>query len=668
VVWRERAGFEAGEPFLLVLRDWHEQCLVRTMRRLPRFGLKTVGRGLVIALALVVGLELVYALAANIILKTSVLEGWLNVKPETLKVTYQSAWSLIPGRVNVRGLSIRNQDSSLQFLLEIDEATADIELLEVTQRRFHVTRVTASGTRFRVRNRVARDNTDQRRLAAYPPIEGFTDPPLEPWNLPDKKLGSRPFTIELENVDATLSELWVVEYRYVGPGRARGGFRLVPGKRVRVGPVHLELASGALTAGAKQKVASRFSTKLTSTIQDFDVKAVKGRQVFDQISAHGSLDAQIESLAFAELYLPPKSPLRFQRGNGRLKADIRLERGRLLPKSSVQYATERISLEGAPVRVSGDAKVMLAVEQQDKAAIGKLDISASSVEMAPARGGADTPPIRAERPELQMLTHTLGASETWRVASGKLRIPAIEAPDLRVFNAFAETPRKFTLQGGSGQLSARADVDDKGKLSGHVAATVKKASAAIGKNAIYVTGKASADINQDHANTRRGKLSAITADLNPVIVQTKDGTANVSVRVENGTVAYREFVPRDMRAVVRARAADAEPIFAAIGIDLSTLPKMALSVLDTSNLRVTAEFSHSENATNVRLREARTNGLQGQGSWRKEQSRTRGAFLLDLPAIDVGVSLKNSESNVKLFADREWLSAELHRLGLRNGH
>jgi hypothetical protein len=105
-------------------------------------------------------------------------------------------------------------------------------------------------------------------------------------------------------------------------------------------------------------------------------------------------------------------------------------------------------------------------------------------------------------------------------------------------------------------------------------------------------------------------------------------------------------------------------VLEALGIHLGTLPSAAASLVDLSDLRVSADLAQRAETTDIRLREARTDGLRTQGRWRKVGQKTRAAFLLDLDLTRIGVSLENSSSDIDPFVGSDWLAGELTRLGL----
>jgi len=176
----------------------------------------------------VVGLELSYLLGANLVLKTGLIERFVNDEPEDLQVSFEKAWTIFPGRLHVQNFALRLQDENVQVWLRIPEARLRVSLHELLMRRFHVDDLKADGLSFRIRGKISAQERDARRARAFPSIDGFPDPPLALLEPVEPGTGAEKWTIEIEGVEATIKELWLFEYRYLGEGRGSGGFRLKP--------------------------------------------------------------------------------------------------------------------------------------------------------------------------------------------------------------------------------------------------------------------------------------------------------------------------------------------------------------------------------------------------------------------------------------------------------
>src|SRR5687768_12883818 len=119
-----------------------------------------------------------YLVVANVLLRTRLLRNMVSRNSAVLQLDYESAYSIIPGRVQVEGLSIRGRGRTMEWFLTLDRADASISLVDLFHRSLHATRLRSSGLTIRVRLRLESEDATPDVIAALPPIAGFADPPL----------------------------------------------------------------------------------------------------------------------------------------------------------------------------------------------------------------------------------------------------------------------------------------------------------------------------------------------------------------------------------------------------------------------------------------------------------------------------------------------------------
>ena len=308
-------------------------------------GVRRIARIAAIALLAV---EFAYLVAGNLALSTGLLRGVLNEYPDSMLVTYRRAYTLLPGRVHVSDLSMRMQDQNVQFHLTVTRVRVDVQLLALLRKKFHGDRVRCEGVSFRFVHRVHDPAGMEARLEAYPPIPGLARPAL--FQVPPPPQATQAeidalWTVRLDDVDASVRELWFLEHRWEGEGRATGRFELSPMRRLQVGPAELVLDGGLLRAGP-HVVSRNLHLRVGTTVESFDVQAFAGMQVFRPVSATVQLEAEDFSPGLLALYLEGLTA----RGAGSLFADVRVESGRLGSGSWVD-----LKMESARAEVDGFA-------------------------------------------------------------------------------------------------------------------------------------------------------------------------------------------------------------------------------------------------------------------------------------------------------------------------
>ena len=121
-------------------------------------------------------LELAYLAIGNLLLRSQAIQRAVGAA-DGFALEFGRAYTLWPGHAHVRDLSLRVEDYNVQFEVAIASAELDVALSELAFKKFHITRLDAQGTRFRMRHKLIAVGDDQERVAAYPKIKGFADPP-----------------------------------------------------------------------------------------------------------------------------------------------------------------------------------------------------------------------------------------------------------------------------------------------------------------------------------------------------------------------------------------------------------------------------------------------------------------------------------------------------------
>src|SRR5579872_3351477 len=99
-----------------LLQEEHAACelSLSTSNRVTRWR-----RLLRAAILTLVGALLAYAVAMNVFLRTRSFRNVLNGAQHDIVVEYDRAYSILPGRIHVEGLSIRGADYNVEWVLSI---------------------------------------------------------------------------------------------------------------------------------------------------------------------------------------------------------------------------------------------------------------------------------------------------------------------------------------------------------------------------------------------------------------------------------------------------------------------------------------------------------------------------------------------------------------------
>jgi hypothetical protein len=593
-------------------------------------------------------LQLAYVVIANALLRSQVIQRSI-ASAQGFALEFSQAYTLLPGRVHLRDLSLRVEDYNVQFEVAIGQASLDIALSELLFKKFHVTRLDARGTRFRMRHKLISVGDDAERVAAYPPIEGFADPPyfvgVRPASLGESDEYDL-WRVRIEHVTAAVTELWVMEYRYQGAGLARGSFVVHPSRWVQVEPASLRLDGGRLTLG-KHLVAGQVQGKITCDIPDMHVQERDGAAVLKDISSRVRLELRGGHFDFLQAYLARLGSARYG-GNAEFLLDLNVVRGVVGPGS-------RVDARGAPLRVHHEladlsGNVMLSARRETEPAI-ELALSAPHM-VASRKSTAPSPYVEGLAGSLTV--QGVDLSEGLSLGAAKLAVRRVHAASLAWF-----APRGTTLA-GSADASFELSRSAERVLAGRAGLKILRARAASGDFAL------AGDVDSDVGFTQRDENAAV--ELQTLSVQLSAATLQSAAKrskqfdvlVEGANLRLEPDAEASAAGVLRVRVSDAEALLPLVmGAPLTGITGVALNL---KQLDAQTSVLVSGQGVNVKLIDARSGNLRARGYFSKQASQPRGAFLLSSGPINVGVTLSHGETEVSPFVGDGWLATTWPRI------
>ena len=210
-----------------------------------------------------------------------------------------------------------------------------------------------------------RGEGSERRLAAFPVIEGFAHPPLRPDPMPPLPSAEELeglWTVQLDGLDATLTDLWALEFRYRGAvhvtGSVGGAGALAPWpiRRLQLGPLQADIAGGEVRA-AEYLVSRELTAHVELTTPSIDLPSTAGLSALAGLDATLRLDVALADLGLVELYVDGVTA----KGTGQLTAALALADGKLLPGAEADLSLAGLDAEFRQLHFTGDAQAKLGV-------------------------------------------------------------------------------------------------------------------------------------------------------------------------------------------------------------------------------------------------------------------------------------------------------------------
>jgi hypothetical protein len=597
--------------------------------------------------AVLAALEVGYLLLANVLLLTPAVRSFAT--NDDMRLKYDWAFSPWPGHVVVRNMSLRFQDHNVQFLVGIERGSLDLSLHELVSKRFHLVRVDADEVSYRMRHKVSRVGLEGPRLAAYPPIEGFRDPPLfdsppSP-EIPDSKYDL--WDVRVENIAARVKEVWILEYRYRGGGIARGNFHVKPGRWYEVYPASLELHGGKLTLGDTM-VAEHANLSIDCQVEGSDPRQLEGLDPFHKIHAGARGWLAGTDLAFLDAYLGPRAGLSAT-GSGNVQVDAKLERGIVAPGTDIQIRSPEGSLGNEHFRVEGASEYRLRVPAGAKQAPMELGFRSPRLTILAAAGNA---PPRFEHIDASIHV-TPDLTSPLALVGADLAPVDLDVPDLAWISR--SVPGAPPLSGRA-VASLQAHRDAQGAWSGTGHAVAPNLSATVGK--AKLGGNSKLDVTfastpkDDNVKLERLNLEIVGGTL----AVDERASKPWSAVLKSNDVEVETKKPLRARGTLELHADDANALMPLV-VESPLARQLESTLLGLKGLDAKALFRLGD-ISRLELVRARAGIAQARGVLSVTKGGPVGAFLVSTGVANVGVKVRSGETSVVLFVGDNWLDKQ----------
>lgn len=570
--------------------------------------------------AVVLALEVVYLIVANVVLKTSLLKDFA-ARGDDLRVDYASAYSVLPGRIEVEDLEVRFHDRNVEFSISVERGTLDVSLHELAARRFHALRVDGRSVSYRMRHKVLSVGKNGPRLAAYPPIPGFADPPLYAKGedqpappIPDEEYDL--WEVKVDDVRAEVSEVWILEHRYQGPGLATGAFRIKPARYYEVNGTRLALDGGTLKLG-EALVAREVRLSIDCTVTGSDPRKLRGLEPLRHVFAGVRGQLEGTDLSFLDAYLAPRLAAG-ARGSARADIDVRVEQGVLAPGSRVELTSSGAKVETAAVKVAGPLRLGLFRAAKPPGPRSPFEVVARSPRLDVDLPGGAT--VRLENVELGAaltpdLTQPIG------LVRATLAPVKLSVADLGALRRSLPNARKLPELRGRAEGTLRASKEGREPIQGSFRLALRDATLAT-----------------------QGSRSL---------------PWNATVESEDVTVAFRSDPAVAGSVVLHVdRASALLPLVSSS----SVVRDLGERVLELGALHARLEVAVAERRR-VDLVEARTGILKARGWVEERKGGAHGRVLVATPAANVGISIDPAGTETELLVPDDWLEAKARARG-----
>jgi hypothetical protein len=281
-----------------------------------------------------------YLAAMNAFVRTRVFRNLVSSDATALQVDYSDAWSIVPGRIEVRDLHVRGRDHHLEWVLIVDRCSFTVGFGDLLRRRFHAEDVHGEGLSLRIRRRRSAFSPEQ--AAALPPIPGFSDPPYAgPPPPPVSDADYHLWSVWLERVVVDrVREVWIDTLRFTGDLRVTGEWFFRPLRWLSIGPASIEAQRLDASWGTSEAWVTHVTGNARLTVQSGDVRDYDVGGFFPHLSLASRLKGRAELAAVGNRALGGEPT--FEGGGADFVAQIALDHGALLPGTTFQTSPTEV--------------------------------------------------------------------------------------------------------------------------------------------------------------------------------------------------------------------------------------------------------------------------------------------------------------------------------------
>lgn len=630
-----------------------------------RHGLR---RWIKIAIAVMIAVELVYVIAANVLLRTDVLVNLINKKPEKMLIQWESASTWLPGVVNVEGFSLRNQSKKVQIYLTVDRARAVISLSKLALKTFHLRDVNGSAVDFRLRTRLdapKKKDADSDKDPApipgvefFPEIPGYQNPPdPNPEDLypRKKKKPASPWTISFSDVDIEGPiHVAIDRIRLEADGFVRGGMTYKLRDTIHIRKPRLDLHSARLMVDS-DVASDDLELVVRSKWQPFPAKGAKLPEIIKGISGDFTIRGNLLARGSRTARIIPGLTAN---GTGSVNTTLHLENGVLQPDSTYSLLSNDFNVNIMELKAIGTAEVSGATTKQDGANVTDFKIAFdhfSIVDPENSDVGVEGSGLTVDMSWTDLALY--GGTAPPSVA---IVLPQTEIRDVSVLAQLIPPQSTAAIQSGTGQVEANLSVDEAGMASGRVVLDAKAITVDVKGEPVRADLAIEANLHEGDLAAQRFEISATTIKLDNVVALEPKKKKPMepwwtTVDIEQGTVVFKK--PFTAKGSVKVKMFDTRAVVALIK-EITKPPKWMSLMPNVKNVDGSMKLDMGNQSTNVDDIQITGDKLQILGWLHLQPKNGNGRIYAKYKGLDTGISLDNGKGKLHVSKPRKWFESE----------
>jgi len=610
----------------------------------------------IVVIVVVIAIELVWVIGANWALSSELVTAKINKRPEKLQVEWDSARTLIPGIIDLEGLSIRGQSKKQQWYVELAEGRVHISLLAFAWKTFKTHSFDGTGLDFRLRKRQIAGDSPLKTAEFAPEIPGLAvdGPPLPPKK--KKKKNKKPWKIVLDDVHIDgVEQLWILAMRLTAKGSIDADMSIeLGGGALSMKRVRMDLTDAELIAMGNS-LMQEMQLGIDARMEPFLPQEAKGFDVLKSLSGTVSLSGRSRGAGLINSLLANIEAVEVGSPGGQVDSVIQIERGVLAPGTEMSFVSEGGWVDIMDWRATGLLELESTVESREGEVTSTVGLTLSDVALTDRQG---TEPLLA------------GANLELNADAGQLDISggaqglasALEAISLDLTNAHvADITRfpipvveDFTLDAGEILVETHAVLtrdhggDARFNLQG------EGIDASYGE--VAIKGDLSVDLNVTTDDVRDRRFDFTDSGLKIDMVTIEDGKKTEKnwyfhLDISEGWLHLKD--PGEMVFSAEIKMKDTRPLIAILGQEKKIFNKLK-GILNFEDLEAEADIEIAANSMEIENFDIDSEGLKLKANLRVQDKKSAGILYTKFHGISIALDLRGEKKNLVLRKPLKW--------------
>lgn len=482
-----------------------------------------------------------YPVIANVMILTGAAQVLANLRPEKLTMSWQSAWTILPGRFTVNGLELQSTTPRNQFGLIVDSGEVSVSVFGLLSRTVGITQAHAVGVEV--------------HYAKVTQEAGSNSANTKP-----------PWTIKLDQMSAsevrkvTIRNLTGVDdMEFIGSGTledlkmsivTKGGLMQVDHA---IGSMAISNQTGAKNQGTPLLIDADFS------IASHRPRQFKGKDKLRFFS--GTLNAKGNFASIGPVsFLPNRGLNLTAEGEGDLEAHLRVEDGELKPGSHLTFDSDILKTTFLQFEAVGNGTMRASVDSQRARAVA-IQIGLDQFHIADL--GSHAPYLLGSDLKVEAHVHRLLLYSQKPDGTGAFSFDIKDGhvDDIRHYNRFITDNAGLRFLSGSAKTRGGFSIDN-GVAEGLIEISGSGVTLSARDREIDADFSVTTNLSEGDWRTRvfRLKDSSIrlaNVQISSDVRETDDGWWG-EIELEDGRLVWRE--PFDITAKINLAMRDVEPL------------------------------------------------------------------------------------------------------------